>query len=171
MKKYMIQTARLGLRPIEKSDLPEMAKLNADPEVRQFFPDGVQTLEQSAARMQDFLDFYRDKGIPCFAVFELESQKFVGRAGFGLIDTGEIEVGYVLHKAFWNKGYASELLTASLSWANDHIKASFIIGYAPVAHTASQRVMEKCGMKHYKDEIVKDTPCRFYRITNKNPLV
>lgn len=88
MEKYMIQTARLGLRLIEKADLPEMAKLNADPEARQFFPDGIQTLEQTEARMQDFMDFYRDKGIPCFTLFELESQKFVGRAGFGLIETG-----------------------------------------------------------------------------------
>ena len=33
-------------------------------------------------------------------MFELETNDCVGRCGFGHIETGEIEVGYLLHKKF-----------------------------------------------------------------------
>lgn len=86
--------------------------------------------------------------------------------GFGPIDTGEIEVGYLLHKVFWGKGYASEALMFLLEWAKENIQAEYIIAFAPVEHLASARVMQKCGMKHYKNDNAKGVAGCFYRIKN-----
>ena len=65
------------------------------------------------------MSFYKEKGLPCFLMFELETDNFVGRCGFGPIETSE--VGYLLHKKFWGKGYASESLTFRLEWAKENI--------------------------------------------------
>jgi RimJ/RimL family protein N-acetyltransferase len=57
----------------------------------------------------------------------------------------EIELGYVIHPDYKNRGYASEALSAS-------IPALFARGYSTVKagafedNAASIRVMEKCGM-------------------------
>lgn len=163
----MIKTKRLGLRPFQQSDIDYLAELNSDPDVRQFFPDGTQNREQTEARMNDFISYYKEKGLPCFVMFELESGEFVGRCGFGPVETGEIEVGYLLHKKFWGKGLASEVLTALLEWANQNINADYIIAFAPIKHVASQRVMQKCGMEHYKNDIAKGIECSFYRLKNR----
>ena len=167
MQKYMIKTKRLGLRPFQQSDIDYLAELNSDPDVRQFFPDGTQNREQTEARMNDFISYYKEKGLPCFVMFELESGEFVGRCGFGPVETGEIEVGYLLHKKFWGKGLASEVLTVLLEWAKQNINADYIIAFAPIEHVASQRVMQKCGMKHYKNVSAKGVQCSFYRIKNR----
>jgi [ribosomal protein S5]-alanine N-acetyltransferase len=100
-------------------------------------------------------------------MFELDSGEFVGRCGFGPIETGEIEVGYLLHKKFWGKGLASEVLTTLLEWAKQNINADYIIAFAPIEHLASQRVMQKCGMEHYKNDNAKGVACCFYRVRNR----
>lgn len=166
MQKYSITTERLGLRHFEEADIDYLTELNSDPDVRQFFPDGTQTREQTEARMNEFVAYYKENGLPCFVMFELASGAFVGRCGFALVETGEIEVGYLLHKKYWGKGYATEALIAMLEWARHNINADYIIAFTPIEHIASQRVMQKCGMEHYKNDNAKGVTCSFYRIKN-----
>lgn len=131
-KKYIMNTKRLGFRHFEKNDLDYFAQLNSDPNVRQFFPDGVQTREQTEARMNDFVMYYEERGLPCFVMVDLETEEFVGRCGFGLLETDEIEVDYLLHKKFWRRGLASEALIFLLEWAKENINSEYIIAYAPI---------------------------------------
>jgi RimJ/RimL family protein N-acetyltransferase len=58
-------------------------------------------------------------------MFEIASGEFVGRGGFGSIN-GEVEVGHLLHKKYWSKGYATEALSALLEWAKENIKTESI---------------------------------------------
>ncbi len=58
-------------------------------------------------------------------MFLNETEEFVGRCGFGLDETGEIEVGYLIHKKFWGNGYASEALEALIIWAKKNIKVDY----------------------------------------------
>lgn len=162
-----IKTARTVLRLINESDLESVAALNLDPDVRQFFPDGIQTKEQTRQRLCEFMNFYEKLGLPGFVILDKASNEFIGRCGFGPLETGEIEVGYLIAKKFWGKGYASEALAALLSWSKRNIKADFIVAFAPINHKASHRVMEKCGMEYYKDEMGHGVECKFYRIRNK----
>ncbi|MBI2784784.1 MAG: GNAT family N-acetyltransferase [Legionella longbeachae] len=156
------------LRLINEADLDHIAELNLDPEVRRFFPDGVQSREQTRQRINEFMNFYQNQGLPCFVIWNKLTQEFMGRCGFGPIDTGEIEVGYLLARKFWGMGYASEALSALLSWSKNHIDTDYIIAFAPLKHLASQRVMEKCNMDYYKDDFGHGLMCRFYRIKNKH---
>lgn len=162
-----IETSRMKLRLMSEHDLDYLAELNADPEVRKFFPDGIQDKEQTRLRIKEFMAFYEEKGLPCFVMFDKESKVFIGRCGFGPIETGEIEVGYLIVRKFWGMGYASEALVALLEWAKKNINVEYIIAFAPILHKASHRVMEKCGMTYYKDDIGHGVECKFYRINNK----
>lgn len=168
IKKIEIKTKHLQLKLLQEEDIGYLSELNEDPDVRQFFPDGIQNREQTEIRMKEFISWYKKWKLPCFIMFHLESKEFVGRCGFGPIETGEIEVGYLLHKKFWGKGLATEALTAMLAWAKNNIKIEYIIAFAPTKHIASQRVMQKCGMEHYKNDLAHGVQCCFYRIKNKN---
>lgn len=167
MQNNIIKTKRLILRLIEKDDIQQLSALESDPEVRRFFPSGTKTLQQTEATVTKFIAFYKERGLPNFVIFEQNSGDFVGRAGFGWREEGDIEVGYLLHKKFWGKGLASELLAALLVWAKDHINADYITGHADSDNLASIRVMEKCGMSCYKEEPESGVPCKFYRIQNR----
>ncbi|STX51864.1 GNAT family acetyltransferase [Legionella busanensis] len=161
-----IETHRTILSLMTEDDLEQVASLNLDPEVRKFFPDGIQTKEQTAKRINEFISFYKKYRLPCFVILDKESGEFLGRCGFGSIATGEIEVGYLIVRKFWGKGYATEVLNALLNWGKDNINTNYIIAFAPLKHRASQRVMEKCNMKYYKKGIGHGVACRFYRIKN-----
>lgn len=163
-----IKTRRLKLRLLKEEDIDHLVELNSDLEVRRFFPEGTQNREQTEVRMKELISFYKDHGLPCFAIFSLETGEFVGRCGFGPVETGEIEVGYLLHRKFWGQGIATEVLSALLSWAQKNINANYIIAFAPVNHIASQRVMQKCGMEHYKNDVGHGVQCCFYRVENKD---
>lgn len=167
---YMeVKTKRLQLRLLQEDDINYLTELNSDPEVRQFLPDGTQNKEQTKSRMMEFISWYEKQGLPCFIIFTLESNEFVGRCGFGPVDTGEIEIGYLLCKKFWGQGLATEAVSTLLDWAKKHIKTEYIIAFAPLTHLASQRVMKKCGMEYYKEDWAHRVRCCFYRIKNDAP--
>lgn len=166
MEKFSLKTQRLGLRPLKNTDIEYLEALDGDPKARRYFPNGAQTREQIIDRIKQFLSYGKEKGLPSFVIFELDSKEFVGRVGFAPLENGEIEIGYILDKKFWGKGYASEALHALLDWAKKHIKADYIVAYAVEDNIASFRVMEKSGMEFYKHDIGKGVPCKFYRIKN-----
>lgn len=155
------------LRLIQDEDLDLVAQLNADREVRKFFPDGTQDREQTKQRIKQIINLYRDKELPGFVIFNKLTHEFIGRCGFGPIETGEIEVGYLIVRKFWDMGYASEALEALLEWSKININSDYIIAFAPLKHSASHRVMEKCGMEYYKDDLGHGVACKFYRSKNK----
>ncbi len=164
---YLFKTQRLGFKHLDKEHLDFLTPLDSDSDVRRFFPDGVPDKNQITKRMNEFISYHKELGLPVFVIFNLETGDFVGRAGFAPVESGEIEVGYVFHKHCWGQGYATEALEALLKWAKKNINADFIMAYTVTEHVASQRVMEKCGMKFYKKDMVKGVECRFYQIKNK----
>lgn len=158
-----LKTSRLILKLLTENDLDDLVQLNLDPDVRAFFSDGVQTVEQTKKRMLEFIDNYNKYNLPCFVILEKNSNTFLGRCGFSLIEFHEVEVGYLIHKNYWGNGYATEALNALLSWAKDNIDHPYIIAFTPSAHVASQRVMEKCGMIFFKTDLAHGVECKFFK--------
>jgi RimJ/RimL family protein N-acetyltransferase len=58
-----------------------------------------------------------------------------------------LNIGYVLGRAHWNKGYATEALSAVLHWADAEEDVGRVWAVCAVENHASARVMEKAGMK------------------------
>lgn len=162
---FLFTSKRLGYRLIKEEDFHDFLKLDSDPEVRAFFPPGILDADKVKAAMQQNQDFFTQHGFGMFAVIALETGEFVGRCGFSEMPTGEIEVGYVFLKTCWGKGYASEALMAMLAWAKEHIVlVDEIVAYTPQGHVASQRVMQKAGMRFYKQEVKDEVEFVFYQM-------
>lgn len=167
MQKYLIKTKRLGLRFIHQSDLEHLQKIDKDPEVKKFFPEGVLSDKEIKATIRECYEECKYRNLPCFIIFDLKTETVAGEAYFSTLDTGEVKVGYLFRKKLWGKGYAPETLNALLAWAKEHIDADYIYAYADKDNKASFKVMEKCGMEYYKDEQYLGMDCKFYRIKNQ----
>jgi ribosomal-protein-alanine N-acetyltransferase len=166
MPKYFLQTKRLGLRLLKQEDIEHLIGLESDPEVQKYSQYGIKNREKTEAIINAFICDYEKNGLPCLLVFNLVSDEFMGRAGFIFLE-GNVEVGYTLHKKFWGKGYATEVLTALLEWARINISTNNIFACVDINNKASVRVLEKCGMENYKNDMDNGVECRFYRIKNK----
>ena len=97
---YTLKSSRIGFRKLGDHDLPDLVKLDMDPEVRAFFPDGVSTRGLLREKITKSRASFLEKGYGEFSMTELKTNRFVGRAGFAGLDDGEIEVGYVLLKEY-----------------------------------------------------------------------
>ncbi|MDX1901777.1 MAG: GNAT family N-acetyltransferase [Gammaproteobacteria bacterium] len=163
MQKYFLTTNRLGLRLLKKEDVEILIPYESDPDVQRFTPNGVKTREQTERMIDKCLLDYEKTGLPCFLIFDLATDEFIGRAVFFVWEGEDIEVGYGLHKKFWGRGYATEVLTILLQWAKNNISKEYITAYSDINNTSSIRVLEKCGMEYYKSDMHQG---RFYRIKN-----
>lgn len=156
-----LRTSRLLLRPWRDRDLAPFAAMNADPEVRRWFPGLLDRAasDAAAARMQAHIDRH---GFGFWALEAPGEAGFVGMAGlmhvtFEAPFAPAVEAGWRLARGYWGRGYATEAAQASLDYgfggAGDHETARGlglheIVAFAVPGNTPSRRVMERLGMTH-----------------------
>jgi RimJ/RimL family protein N-acetyltransferase len=78
------------------------------------------------------------------------------------MENGQVEIGYGFLPEYRDKGYATETLDTMLKWAFINIYVPEIIAFSHKDNLASKRVIEKCGMKFYKQEFVENVPYDLY---------
>lgn len=74
-----------------------------------------------------------------------ETKERIGTCSFLLTDGGyTYDIAYCIHKSLWNKGYATEIARALISYARENgaRKVSIIVNQD---NMASRRVAEKCS--------------------------
>lgn len=164
MRKYLIKTRHLGLRFIREEDVVFLKEIDKDPAVKQFFPEGTLSTREIKEFIAESIELLKSDNLPCFVIFKLKTGEFVGEAYFGQLETGETKIGYLLHKKYWHRGYATEVVKGLINWANKHLDIDYLFAFGDKNNTATFRVLEKCGLKHYKDDVYLDMESRFYRI-------
>ncbi len=162
-----IETPRLLLRAWRDSDREPFARMNADPQVMEFFPACL-TREQSDGLVDRIESNMRRDGYSFFAAELRQTGEFIGFIGlsarpFDFIPSPEI--GWRLAAPYWNQGLATEGARAALRFAFDELGYREIIAYTAVANERSRRVMEKLGM-NYNPADDFDHP----RIAENHPL-
>jgi len=79
--------------------------------------------------------------------------QIAGWAGLQYLpELGETEVGFLLDKPLWGKGYATEAALSSVQFGFEHFSLEHIIALVHPDNVASRRVLEKCGML-YRDAL------------------
>ncbi|MEO3977368.1 GNAT family N-acetyltransferase [Streptomyces sp. CAU 1734] len=146
-----LRTERLLLRDWRESDLAPWAALNADPEVREFFPELLtrERADASAAAFQADLD---GRGWGWWAVEEVASGEFAGFAGLDPVDAGVpftgVEAGWRLARAAWGRGIATEAGRAVLAFGFESLALPEILAVAAEGNVRSRAVMSRLGMTH-----------------------
>ena len=175
-----LKTDRLLLRQWRDDDLDEWAAMNADPDVREFFP-GLLTREQAAASLRRFHDDLADRGWGWWAVEVADTGRFIGMAGLDPVDPGlpfhGVEAGWRLARFAWGRGYATEAARAVLAYGFDTLRLGEILAAAAVGNVRSHAVMRRLGMTNdpaddFDDPTVLPGPLRrsvLYRIRRLDP--
>jgi RimJ/RimL family protein N-acetyltransferase len=144
------RTDRLLLRRWRSDDLDPYAALNADPVVREHFPETL-TREQSLEELTRFDARFDERGYSLWAVEVPSVSPFIGFVGLNLTTwdapfTPAVEVGWRLAREYWGRGYASEGARAALAYGFDAIGLDEIVSFTTPGNVRSWRVMERIGM-------------------------
>ncbi|KAI2605541.1 acyl-CoA N-acyltransferase [Hypoxylon sp. NC1633] len=169
-EKKPIRTERLIMRPYAEEDLEDIYILRTQPEVMVFTAvgRGDADRDESRAYMARYLppnDVATYNTIICLA----STGEVIGTGGLTKNNTfGWPEVGYMLKKEYWGKGFATEFLRGFLShwWSLPRSELELEVdaqsvdgtGEAPEIVTAvidadnlaSRRVLEKLGFREIK---------------------
>lgn len=142
-----LATARLCLRRCRPADSQAIFSSYAqDPEVTRYL---VWQPHRSLADTQAFTAFADaawHQGREFTWAIWTPAGELIG--GLALRPTGpKADVGYVLARSHWGRGYATEALSAVLAWALAQPGLYRVWGTCDVDNLASARVLEKAGMQ------------------------
>lgn len=145
-----LHTRRCVLRQWQDSDLVPWAEMNADAEVRRFFPD-VLDAERAGAEASRCRDAIAQRGWGMWALEIPGTFRFAGFVGLNVPHydapfVPAVEIGWRLPRAAWGQGFATEAAQAALEFAFDRLALREVIAIAVPANAASLRVMERLGM-------------------------
>jgi RimJ/RimL family protein N-acetyltransferase len=142
-----LQTDRLLLRTFRDDDLDEYAAIAADPDVMRYLGDGTPLTREDAWRQIAWiLGHWQLRGYGLWAVEERATGALVGRIGH-INPEGwpGFELGWMLGKAYWGKGYATEGARRALAYAFDELRQPHVISLIRPENAPSIRVAERLG--------------------------
>lgn len=160
------RTRRLLAVRLDDRHLDQCARLDADPEVKQWLsgvrsPDGTTTWVH-----EEVTPHWRDHGYGIYALFEKQAEcapggsgrELVGRAGLQHRDIGgvdEVELGCAIAPAYWGHGYATEIGRMFVGLALGSLDLESVVARTTPDNAAWLRVLEKLGFE-YEDEVDSD---------------
>jgi RimJ/RimL family protein N-acetyltransferase len=147
-----IETERLRLRPFAQGDLDALANILARPDVMRYLYEEPRTRDEVAAVLtqrvaMNHLTHQGDNLM--LAVETRDTSEMIGNVN--LIWTSQEhaqgEIGYTLHPDHWGNGYATEAVSAVMSYGFREIDLHRIVGTCDDRNEASRRLLERVGMR------------------------
>ncbi|MCI0462083.1 MAG: GNAT family N-acetyltransferase [Gemmataceae bacterium] len=164
-----LETDRLILRMLRESDLDAYAEMCADPEVMRYIGDGQPLARPMAWRnLAMMVGHWSLRGYGLWAAEERSSGVLVGRIGFWNPEGWPgFELGWMLGRPFWGRGYATEGARAALQVAFTQLGQLHVISLIHPDNSASLRVAERLGERLAGSTEVMGKPALVYRITRE----
>lgn len=155
----ILQTSRLLLREMTEDDLPALRSILQDPQVMYAYEHAFSE-EEVRAWLAKQRRRYAEDGFGLWAMVLRQTGAMIGQCGLTWQDRGDgtqcVEVGYLLQRAFWHQGYATEAATACKAYAFQELGLDEVCSIIRDNNLASQAVAKRNGMtvtgrlvKHY----------------------
>jgi RimJ/RimL family protein N-acetyltransferase len=142
-----VRTERLLLRGWDDGDFDAFAAILAEPDVAEGIGHSGPVPPGDAWRhMAQMAGHWALKGFGNWVLEEQDSGEVVGRAGlYEPHGWPGLEIGWMLGKPHWGRGYAPEAARASAEWARTQLGATHIVSVIHPDNARSIRVAEKLG--------------------------
>ncbi|MCI2954461.1 GNAT family N-acetyltransferase [Staphylococcus caprae] len=148
-----IETERLKLRDWEEKDLLPFQQMNANRQVRRYFPS-LLSYRRSELDMRKMDEIIKEKGIGLFAVELKETGEWIGFIGvyylpkeskYPFKELPLYEIGWRLIPEVWGNGIATEGAEAVMDYAMEK-GITELYSFTSETNLTSRKVMEKIGM-------------------------
>jgi len=145
-----IETCRLVLRPWQLSDAPAIYGYESDAEIYRYMsPEPPASPDVVAENIRRCLGLPVEDQPPYWVIVLKERGCVVGLIGIIHLDRVHSSgwLTYEVARELWGKGIATEAVRAVLGYGFDTVGLNRIGAYCWEGNMASQRVMEKAGMR------------------------
>lgn len=171
----VIETERLIIRMVRKSDANDLYELCRRPETSRY---SAWSPHRSIKETRDYIAYrlaqYRKHACTFFVVEQKGTGRVIGTCSYAYFDEEYkvSEIGYSVLSDEWNKGYATEIASALMGYAFNRIGVQRVFARVLPQNTASIRVLLKLGFEYegtHKKEFYfngKTADVCIYAITN-----
>ncbi|MGX7244119.1 GNAT family N-acetyltransferase [Enterococcus quebecensis] len=144
----IIENEQLYLREFTSDDFDDLCQILEDKETMYAY-EAPFTKEKVKDWLTWNMTSYKENGFGLWAIIDQTSHAFVGQCGIVYSDVESeslLEIGYLVNKRYWNRGYASSASQLCLTYAKHELHAKRIHSIIRDNNSASQKVAEKNGM-------------------------
>jgi [ribosomal protein S5]-alanine N-acetyltransferase len=144
---FVLETERMILRQFTLDDVQNLMGILSDPIAMKYYPS---IFDEAGTRewIQRHLNRYSTHGIGLWVAESKESGEFIGQIGLSPIEVEgqkDVEIGYLLLRKHWNKGYATEGALACKQYAFTKLGLNRVILTIRPENIPSRRVAERLG--------------------------
>ena len=145
---YVLNTDRLILRPLHISDLETVHMYASDVENTTYMMRLPTVTKEETAQFLTRVSNEWKKESPSFYEFAIcVDAQHIGAISIALNEERtEGELGWILHKQFWGKGYATEAAMAIKQFAMDKLKVKKLTANCDDRNRDSFQLMERIGL-------------------------
>ena len=151
MKKTILETERLIMRPFQMGDEVSVLEFSSNPKTQEHTGDILRTsLEEVIDIIQNvWLSDYEKYGYGRFAVIYKPDNKLIGFCGFKYLpELNETDLGYRFLPEYWGMGIATESSIKMLEYGFSVLKLSNVFGTVFPQNIASSNVLKKLGFTY-----------------------
>jgi len=145
----ILSTKRLVLKKLSVADSDFIIRLVNTPGWLKFIGDrNIHTTEQAVAYLQNGpLKSYVENGFGLWLVMLKKDQTAIGMCGLIRRDYLPVpDIGFAFLPEYHRKGYALEVIKASIGYAKSQLKLPYILAIVMPENSASINVLEKAGL-------------------------
>ncbi|HET7784794.1 MAG TPA: GNAT family N-acetyltransferase [Myxococcales bacterium] len=142
-----LTTRSLRLDPLGLDDYPWLSALYADAEVMRYIGTGVRTEAQVRKNLDGLLAQAGRLSYGYWVLRSLRSGERLGGAALMVRHEGlPVELGFLLARAAWGRGFASEAACALVDHAFGALELPEVQAFTDPRHHASMAVLRKAGL-------------------------
>lgn len=168
----ILETPRLILRTLTMDDIDNILLIFEDPIAMTFY-HGTKSKQEAIQWVEKANRHFESMRQGFFAIELKSTGKFLGISGIlfqeGVDGEDLNEIGYLIVRKHWGKGYATEAAKALMDYGFNTLKHKKLFSIIDPKNTASIRVAEKNGFTYEKDIVYKGRHASLYSASFLNP--
>jgi len=155
---YLFETERLHVRRLEMGDAEGMHSIYGDALSMEFVGDGLPLPIEACRHWVEVTDRnFKRRGYGMVGAIEKSTGELIACAGIvHPSQQEEPEIKYAIRRDKWGLGFATELVTALVSFAQSSLAKTWLMATVNPAHIRSQSVLTKAGFRRGADRVNED---------------
>lgn len=160
----LYQSPRIIIREFLPQEQQTFLALFKDNQVTEYLPET--SPERYVEMFNELLENYKKKNLSRWAIFDSINNNFIGMcvARIFVHDTSQIEIGYVLSRAYWGKGIATEVCKAITQYSFANTNTNEVVAITDLDNTGSQNVLQKAGFERLNNLIRNEEELAYFKI-------
>lgn len=160
----LYQSPRIIIREFLPQEQQTFLDLFTDKQVTKYLPNS--SPERCTEMFHELLDNYEKKNLSRWGIFDTTNNHFIGMcvARVFVHNTNQIEIGYVLSRAYWGKGIATEVCKALTQYSFANTATKEVVAVTDPDNSGSQNVLQKAGFERLSNLIREEEELAYFKI-------